>query len=165
MLHSLSILVTRFWFYPRPLRQSGKQGAARIVKPVHQRKLRSFLNLGQFLTGLSIFDIRTATGLFYSAGIRLCQTTSLVPGDCLWPLSCRAHFPQTAGLSCLLQRRCNQTQSTPVLGHVGLRWVVPVPGIPALPLTRHCQVVRGLCPMTVSRKRTCQLWLSGGQKH
>jgi hypothetical protein len=54
---------------------------------------------------------------------------------------------------------------TPVLGHVGLRWVVPVPGIPALPLTRHCQVVWGLCPMTVSRKRTCQLRLSGGQKH
>ena len=59
----------------------------------------------------------------------------------------------------------HHTQSTPVLGHVGLRWVVPVPGIPALPLTRHCQVVWGLCPMTVPHPRTCQLWLSGGQKH
>ncbi len=56
--------------------------------------------------GLSIFDIRAATGLFYSAGIRLCQTTSIVPGSCLWPLSCRAHYSQTAGLSCLLKRRC-----------------------------------------------------------
>jgi hypothetical protein len=26
---------------------------------------------------------------------------------------------------------------TPVLGHVGLRWVTPVPGIPALPASRH----------------------------
>ena len=34
-----------------------------------------------------------------------------------------------------------------------------------LPLTRHCQVVWGLCPMTVSRERTCQPRLSGGQKH
>jgi len=34
-----------------------------------------------------------------------------------------------------------------------------------LPLTRHCQVVWGLCPMTVSHERTCQPRLSGGQKH
>ena len=56
--------------------------------------------------GLSIFEIRASTGLFSSAGIRLCQTTSLVPGDRLWPLSCRAHFQLTAGLSCSFQRRC-----------------------------------------------------------
>jgi len=76
------------------------------VQPVHQRKLRSFLNLGQFFKGLSIFDIRTATGLFYSAGIRLSLTTSRVPDDCLWLLFCRAHFQLTAGVSCFFQRRC-----------------------------------------------------------
>jgi len=38
---------------------------------VHQRKLRSIFHTGQLLTGLSIFEIRTAAGLFYSAGIRL----------------------------------------------------------------------------------------------
>jgi len=36
-----------FWFYPRPLRQSGKQGTARIVKPVHRRKPRSIFKPGQ----------------------------------------------------------------------------------------------------------------------
>jgi hypothetical protein len=76
------------------------------VKPVHRRKPRSFLNLGQFLTGLSIFEIMAAAGLFYSAGIRLCQTASRESNDCLWLLFCRAHFQLTAGLSCLLQRRC-----------------------------------------------------------
>jgi len=38
------------------------------VKPVHRRKPRPFLNLGQFLIGLSIFEIMAAAGLFYSAG-------------------------------------------------------------------------------------------------
>jgi hypothetical protein len=50
-------------------------------------------------------------------------------------------------------------------GHVGLRREGPVPGIPALPRTRHCQVVWGSCPMTVPQKRICQPRLSGGQKH
>ena len=62
------------------------------MQQVHQRKLRSFLNLGRFFKGLSIFEIMAAAGLFYSAGIRLRQIMSLVPGDCLWLLLCRAHF-------------------------------------------------------------------------
>ena len=50
-------------------------------------------------------------------------------------------------------------------GHVGLRGVFLNRVKPALPLTRHCQVHRGLCPMTVSPTRTCQPRLAGGQKH
>jgi hypothetical protein len=54
---------------------------------VHRRKPRSIFHTGQFLTGLSIFDIRTAIGLFYSSGIRLFQLTSIdmvmASGRCL----------------------------------------------------------------------------------
>jgi len=43
----------------------------RIVQQVHRRKPRSIFDTGQFLTGLSSFDIRTAMVLFNPAGIRL----------------------------------------------------------------------------------------------
>jgi hypothetical protein len=59
----------------------------RIVKQVHRRKPRSIFHTGQFLTGPSIFDIRTATALFYSSGIRLFQFTCIglvmASGRCL----------------------------------------------------------------------------------
>jgi len=95
----LSILAARNRFYPLPLRQSGKQGTARIVQPVHRRKPRSIFDVRQ-QKETAIFNPGTAPqGLFLPAGHCLSLTTSLASGFCLWLLSCRAHFPLTAGLS------------------------------------------------------------------
>ena len=155
-----------FWFYPRPLRQSGKQGTTRIVKPVHRRKPRSFLNLGQYRRGCPLSTSGSASRPVHSR-----RHPPVLNHE---PRARRLPLAIVLPCSLFTNRRPVLLTSkevlitiirTRVLGHVGLRWVVPVPGIPALPLTRHCQVVRGLCPMTVSRQRTCQLRLSGGQKH
>ena len=117
----LSILAACNRFYPRPLRQSGNQGTARIVQPVHRRKPRSIFDIRQ-QKETAIFNPGTVPpGLSLPAGNCLSLTTSLVPGDCLRLSSCRAYFSLTAGLSRLLQRRCNHTQVPPVVGHVGLR--------------------------------------------
>jgi hypothetical protein len=53
------------------------------------------------------------------AGLCL-QTTASACGDGQWPLFCCAHPQPIAGVSCLLQRRCNHTLRRPY-GHVGLR--------------------------------------------
>ena len=152
-----------FWFYPRPLRQSGTQGTSGSCNRCISESCDPFSTSGR-IEAVHLQNQNSHSAVLSSRRPPV-LSTSRVPGDGLWPLLCRAHFQSIAGLSCLLQRRCKHTQEPPVCGHVGLRWIFPVPGIPALPLTRHCQVVRGLCPMTVSRKRTCQLRLSGGQKH
>ena len=109
------------------------------MQPVHRRKPRSYLNIGQHLKGLSIFDIgqsqQDCPFSISGSALRPVFSRRHVPvvnhescGDCLWPLSCRAHFQLTAGLSRLLQRRCNHTQEPPVVGHVGLRGSCPRTG-------------------------------------
>ena len=110
---------------------------------VHRRKPRS------------IFQIGTAYRVcsFYQASACL-SLTSLVPGDCLWPLSCCAHFLQTAGFSCLLQRRNFTTlKERPCSGTLDYAGLFPKRGKTASPLIRHRQVDWALCPMTVPRKR------------
>ncbi len=57
----------------------------------------------------------------FFAGLCL-QTTARACGDGQWPLYCCAHTQSIAGMSCLLQRRCNHTQRRPY-GHVGLRGI------------------------------------------
>jgi hypothetical protein len=59
------------------------------------------------------------------AGLCLHITASAC-GDGQWPLFCRTHPQAIAGMSCLLQRRCNHTLIRPY-GHVGLRGSIPQP--------------------------------------
>ena len=129
---------------------------------VHQRKLRSIFNIGQFLTGLSIFQIRTTPRVCSSCRhLSAFQRTSFVLGDCLWLWSCRAHFSFNAGLSCLFQRRCLTTLKVrPCSGTLDHARLSLNRGKHALPLTRHCQVDWGLCPMIVPLERTRQFRLA-----
>jgi len=95
-----------FWFYPRPLRQSGKQGTSGSCNRCISESCDPSSTSGSSSQVCPSSKSGQPIGLFYSAGIRLSLTTSRVPGDCLWRLLCRAHFQLTAGLSCLFQRRC-----------------------------------------------------------
>jgi len=110
-LCSLSILAARFDFIrghcgkvaskALPGRETGASAQAAILSQYRAASM------------LSIFKIRTATGLFYSAGIRLYQTTSRVPGDgrcCAvlifnHPQVCPAYFK--GGVTTLEERPCS----------------------------------------------------------
>ena len=108
-----------FWFYPRPLRQSGNQGTSGSCNRCIGE------SCDPFPTSASIEAVHLQNQDSHSAVLSNrhmpVSTTSCMPGDGLWPLLCRAHFQSTAGLSCLLQRRCNHTQEPPACGLVGLR--------------------------------------------
>ena len=92
----LSVATTAKW-QPRHLR---------VVQQVHQRKLRSFLNLGQCRKVCPSSKKEQPTGLFYPAGVCLLSTHELcarrLPIAVVLPCS----FSTTAGSPCLLQRRC-----------------------------------------------------------
>ena len=108
-----------FWFYPRPLRQSGNQGTFGSCNRCIGESCDPSSTSGSIeAVHLQNQDSHSAV---LSSRRPPVLSTSRVPGDGLWPLLCRAHFQSTAGLSCLLQRRCNHTQEPPVCGLVGLR--------------------------------------------
>jgi len=92
----LSVATTAKW-QPRHLR---------VVQQVHQRKLRSFLNLGQRRKVCPSSKKERPTCLFYPAGVCLLSTHELcarrLPIAVVLPCS----FSTTAGSPCLLQRRC-----------------------------------------------------------
>ena len=125
-------------------------GHLRIVQQVHRRKPRSIFHTGQFLTGL-----------FNPAGIRLSQTTSLVRRSPL-AVVVPSLFSINRGIVPQLSKEViHHTEETPVSGTLVRTGPFLNRGKPVLPLTRHRQVVRGLCPMIVPRKRTCQPRLPG----
>lgn len=148
---------------------SGRETGASAQAAIH-------LQLRAVLSSLSTLNIgQCRTG---------CPSSS--SGSALWPVfSCRRvpavnrePYATLASGRCAVVLIFYQLQARPAdfkggvttlknrpYGHVGMRRESPIQGIPALPRTRHCQVVRGLCPMIVPRKRICRLRLSGGQKH
>ena len=165
MLCSLSILAARFGFIrghcgkvankAPPGRATGASAKAAIL-PQPRAVLQRSVHLRNHGSRRAVLFSRHPPASNHEPCARRLPMAVVVP--CSFSTNCRPVLLTSKEVLITIIR-------TPVLGHVGLRWVVPVPGIPALPLTRHCQVVWGLCPMTVSRKRTCQLRLSGGQKH
>jgi hypothetical protein len=165
MLLGLSILAARNQFYPRPLRQSGKQGTVGscnrcIGASRDPSSIQGSINASVHL------QLRAAPqGLFLPAGSRLSLTTSLVPGDCLWLLSCRAHFQPLRACPADFKGGVTTLKVRPCSGALVCAGPVLNGEHSALPLTRHCQVDWGSCPVAVSHKRTCQLRLPGGQKH
>lgn len=126
------------------------------MKPVHRRKLRSIFNFGQYS---QVCPRSTSGSAEQAAHLPLqaapCGLSSLA-GACL-PLTASTCGDGPGRCSIVLI--LNQPQACPAFikggvttlkerpyGHVGLRWVVPVPGILALPRTRHCQVILGVVP-------------------
>ena len=139
----LSILAARNRFYPRPLRQSGKQGTARIVQPVHRRKPRSIFDIRQHKE-TAIFNPGTVPpGLSLPAGDCLSLTTSLAPGDCLRLLSCRAHFQPPRACPAHCKGGVTTLKYRPLSGTLVCAGPVLHGEHSALPVTRHCQVVWG----------------------
>ena len=135
--NDLSILATRNQFYPRPLRQSGNQG--------------TFGSCNRCISE-SCDPSSTSGSAERSVHLRNQDNRRAVPFSRHPPVS--NHEPRARRLPLAIVLPCSfftnrrivlptskevfhHTQSTPVLGHVGLRWVTPVPGIPALPASRH----------------------------
>ena len=116
----LSILAARNRFYPRPLRQSGNQGTARIVQPVHRRKLRSIFNFGQYS---QVCPPSTSGGAEQAAHLQLQAAPcglSFPAGVCL-PLTASRmrRWPLAVVLSCSfsINRRLVLLTSKEVLSH------------------------------------------------
>jgi len=75
---------------------------------------------------------------------------SYVPDESLWPSFCGAYFSQSQNHSAYFKGGVYHHHKN---ARARAGWIAlgcPVPGIPALPLTRHCQVDRALWPMIVS---------------
>lgn len=108
-----------YWFYPRPLRQSGDQGTSGSCNRCIGESCDPFSTSGS-IEAIHLHNQDSHSAVLSNRHMPV-STTSCMPGDGLWPLLCRAHFQSTAGLSCLLKRRCNHTQELPVCGLVGLR--------------------------------------------
>ena len=139
----LSILAACNRFYPRPLRQSGNQGTARIVQPVHRRKPRSIFDIRQ-QKETAIFNPGTVPpGLSLPAGNCLSLTTSLAPDYRLWLLSCRAHFQPPRACPAYFKGGVTTLKCRPLSGTLVCAGPVLHGEHSALPVTRHCQVVWG----------------------
>jgi hypothetical protein len=143
----LSILPTRYRIYPRPLRQSGKQGTPPDRVTGASAKAAIHLQYRASPQGLPIFSI----GQCYKA----CPFPQA--SACLKPrVSCPTiafgcccavlifDSPQTpsanlkGGVTTLKNRPCSGTLDCAVPSLNG--------GRPALPVTRHCQVDLGVVP-------------------
>lgn len=98
------------------------------------------------------------------AGVCL-HTTASACGDGLRPLFRCAHSQSTQVSPACFKGGVTTLKLRPFSGTLDCAEPYLNRGIPALPLTRHCQVVLGVVPHDRSAKRTCQPRLSGGQKH
>lgn len=136
-------------------------GHLRIVQQVHRRKPRSIFHTGQFLTGLSIFEIRTATGLFNPAGIRLFQPMST--GSVMASGHCLAVFIFHKPRNCSATRKGGDSPHSrnARFGHVGPHGTIPQQRKTRVAFEQASSGRSGVVPMTVPRKRTCQPRLPG----
>ena len=135
--HDLSILATRNQFYPWPLRQSGNQGTFGSCNRCISESCDPSSTAGSAERSVHLRNQGIHRAVLFS---RHPPVSNHEPRARRSPLAIvlPCSFSTDCRLVLLISKEVLITIiRTPVLGHVGLRWVTPVPGIPALPASRH----------------------------
>ena len=148
--NDLSILAARNQFYPWPLRQSGNQGTFGSCNRCISASCDPSSTSGSAERSVHLRNQDSHRAVLFS---RHPPVSNHEPRARQLPLAIvlPCSFSQTAGLSCLHQRRCFTTLKVrPCSGMLDHARLSLNRGKHALPLTRHIQVDRALWPMIVS---------------
>ena len=132
----------RICIHPRPLRQSGNQGTAGSCNRCHGESRDPSSTSGSS----SFVSYPTSIQASLNSAVHSNRPPPVFNASRIRRRSLTVHrsrsFSNSQACPASFKGGVTTLENRPS-GHVGWRWILPVPGTSALPRTRHCQVVFG----------------------